>query len=63
MDYKDGSDMKYVIYGRIYRLTRIRREAGILYGYCKKRRKWAWIYDDHHLMFEGEFPINATRIM
>lgn len=54
--------MVFEIYGRRYSITKIKNEGGVLRGYCRKRKKMVWILDTKHLLFDGEFPIEATKI-
>ena len=58
---KSGT-MVFEIYGRRYPITKIKNEGGVLRGYCCKRKKMVWILDREHLLFDGEFPIEATKI-
>lgn len=51
----------YEVYGRKYIFENVRIEAGVLYGFCRKKKKWAWMNKDA-IMFDGESPVPARRI-
>lgn len=42
-----------VINSRKYTFTDIRNEFGTLRGYCKKKRKWAWLFKKY-VQFDNE---------
>lgn len=51
----------YEVYGRKYIFENVRIEAGVMYGFCRKKKKWAWMNKDA-IMFDGESPVPARRI-
>ena len=53
--------VRYDINGRIYTFDRIRREAGMLRGYCERRKKWAWL-DENYVQFDGEWVVKVDKI-
>ena len=52
---------KYDIYGHIYIFEKVCIRNGSLMGYCKRKGKWAYLFDKY-LQFEGEPPVPATLI-
>lgn len=53
--------IRYRINDRIYSFGKIRREAGLLRGYCEKRKKWAWL-DGNYIQFDGEWVVKVEKI-
>lgn len=51
----------YVINGRRYTFKPVQIKDGYQYGYCSKRKKWAYLFDSY-LQFDGEDPIIAEKI-
>lgn len=58
----EGETATYLINGYTYRIIRIHMEAGMLRGYCPKKRKAVWL-TDKFVQFEGEPAVAATKIL
>lgn len=57
----DLSKAAYMINGRKYTFESVRFKDGYRYGYCPKRKKWAYLFDKY-LQFEGEEAIKAEKV-
>lgn len=51
----------YLINDRKYEFSGVRIKDGHRYGYCAKRKKWAYLFDSY-VQFEGETPIIAKKL-
>ena len=56
-----GPTKDYMINGYKYRFIRVHSEGGMLRGYCKKRKKYAWLADKY-IQFDDEPAVLATEI-
>ena len=57
-----GPTKAYMINGYKYQFEQVHYEGGMLRGYCKKRKKWAWLADKY-LQFDDEPLVLATEIV
>lgn len=51
----------YDIYGYRYTFSKIHVLGGTARGWCNRRKKWAWLFDEY-VQFEKEMPVSAVRI-
>lgn len=54
--------MQYIINGRKYTFINIGTEAGVRRGFCVRNKKWAWLYSNDYIQFDGESPSNLSKI-
>lgn len=54
--------MQYIINGRKYTFVNIGTEAGVRRGFCVRNKKWAWLYSNDYVQFDGEKMVKAHRI-
>ena len=54
--------MQYIINGRKYTFVNIGTEAGVRRGFCVRNKKWAWLYSNDYIQFDGGKMVRAHRI-
>ena len=53
--------VSYIINGRKYTFVNIHMDGGVEYGYCKRIRKWGWLFPNFIQFEDGDVQL-AERL-